>query len=402
MDLIFHIGTEKAGSTSLQEWLDENSPRLAKEGIVYCRSLLRPNNLGIYLYGLGGGFDDGFANLGLTTDDAKSGKVEKFRRDFLEEVGEARVSGARMFVISNEHCHSRLKTAESVQRVHDLLRPLFENISIWCFLRPQIDMCVSFVSTLAAGGIKITPDLFKVFMREEDYYFNYNKLLSNWAGAFGKPSIIPIPFKRNRDTVRYFIETLSLKPDKFSAPKRHNSALDYRAIALSSAMNMKFYLPNGEVNRNSGFFIERLPVGEKLTLGQDFAAHLQQNFAASNAELTNNWDRITPDDLWPDLTEYPVVGNLDRIANAEEFGEYFRFVVERFNAFLWIERSETKEACSKIEEMNGNIRGALGLCEEALRNAKWANEVQSTRWKSQMRIDALEQRIAYLKSRVNG
>jgi hypothetical protein len=165
---------------------------------------------------------------------------------------------------------------------------------------------------------------------------------------------------------------------------------------------MKFYLPNGEVNRNSGFFIERLPVEEKLTLGQDFAAQLQQNFAASNAELTNNWDRITPDDLWPDLSEYPVVGNLDRIANAEEFGEYFRFVVERFNAFLWIERSETKEACSKIEEMNENIRGALGLCEEALRNAKWANEVQSTRWKSQMRIDALEQRIAYLKSRMNG
>jgi hypothetical protein len=401
MDLIFHIGTEKAGSTSLQGWLDENTEKLSEHGIVYCKSLLRPNNMGIYLYGLGGGFDDGFAYLGATTDAAKSEVVEKFRRDFLEEVAAAKASGARTFVISNEHGHSRLKTLASIQRVHDLLRPLFENISIWCFLRPQIDMCVSFASTLAIGGIKITRDLFVLLMQDKDHYFNYNKVLSIWAEVFGKDNITPIPFKRNKNVVGYFLASLSLEPSKFSPPKRLNKALDYRAIALSSSMGLQFYRPDGNVNRNAGFFIEALPVKETLKLDRDFAAQLQRNFAESNAEVTGNWNGIMPDDLEPDLDEYPVIGNLDRISNAEEFGEYFRFVVERFNALLWIKKSENKEAYSKIEELKGNFQRALVLCQEALSNARWANEVQSTRLEAVQRITALEKRIAYLRSRTN-
>lgn len=401
MDLIFHIGTEKAGSTSLQGWLEENSTKLSEDGIVYCRSLLRPNNLGAYLYALGGGFDDGFANLGATTEDAKSGAVETFKRDFLVEVAEAKASGARIFVISNEHCHSRLQTSQPIQRIHDLVRPLFKSIAIWCFLRPQIDMCISLASTLAAGGIKITRDLLKTFMREGDYYFNYSQILANWARVFGEDNIFPIPFKRNKNTVQYFLDSLSLEAGKFSRPKRLNSALDYRAIALSSAMDMPFYLPNGEVNRNSGFFIESLPVAEKLTLDRAFSAQLQRNFAASNADLTKNWSGITPDDLEPDLNEHPVVGNLDKICKAEEFGDYFRFVVERFNALLWIERSECKEAYSKIAEMRGDMLRALDLCQEALSNAKWANEVKSTRLKAHIRIDTLQQRIAHLKGQTN-
>lgn len=396
MDLVFHIGTEKAGSTSLQGWLDENAKKLSQEGIVYCKSLLRPNNIGIYLYGLGGGFDDGFAYLGATTDAAKSDVVEKFRRDFLEEVAEAKASGARIFVISNEHGHSRLKTLASIQRVHNLLRPLFENISIWCFLRPQIDMCVSLASTLAIGGIKITRNLFDVLMQDKDYYFNYNKILSNWAEVFGKENISPIPFKRNKNVVGYLLERLSLEPDKFSPPKRLNKALDYRAIALSSSMGLQLYRPDGHVNRNAGFFIEALPVVEKLKLDRDFASQLQRNFAASNAEVAKNWNGVALDDLEPDLDDYPITGNLDRMANADEFGGYFRFVVERFNALLWIKKSENKEAYSKVEEMRGNIRRALVLCEEALNDARWAHEVQSTRPEALKRIETLEQRISYL------
>jgi hypothetical protein len=397
MDLILHIGTEKAGSTSLQGWLDRNSDKLAQDGIVYSKSLLRPGNMGIYLYGLGGGSDDGFTVLGLTTDAEKRDAVEKFRREFLEEVAQARASGARLFVISDEHCHSRLKSPMTIQRVHDLLHPLFDTIAIWCFLRPQVDMCLSLVSTLAAGGIKVSRDLFQHFMQEQDYYFNYNKLLSNWAGIFGKERILPIPFKRNRDTVQYFVETLSLDLARFSRPARLNTPLDYRAIALSSAMEMPLHMPNGRPFRNGGFFIEYLPVREKLKISRDFAQQLQRNLAVSNGELTRDWDQITPDDLEPDPADYPEVGNLDNIANADEFGGYFRFVVQRFNALLWLKRSECNEALSRVEELTGNIRQALALSEEALTYAHWANQVASVRVEAIQRIVGMEERIAFLK-----
>ncbi len=311
-------------------------------------------------------------------------------------------SGASLFVISDEHCHSRLKSIAGIQRVHDLLYPLFDNVKLWCFLRPQIDMCVSLVSTLAAGGIKVTRDLFQRFMREQDYYFNYNALLSNWATVFGKENLVPIPFKRNRDTVRYFVESLSLDPDQFAPPERMNTALDYRAIALSSAMELPPYLPNGHPNRNGGFFIEYLPIQEKLKIDRDFATQLQSNFAASNGALTRTWAQITRDDLEPDPADHPVVGNLDNIARADEFGAYFRFVVERFNALLWLKRSECSEALSRVEELTGNPLRALALSEEALSYAHWANQVTSVRAEAIPRIVGMEERITFLKGQTGG
>jgi hypothetical protein len=401
MDLILHIGTEKTGSSSLQWWLDQNADTLAQNGIVYCKSLLRPANLGIYLYGLGGGSDDGFAVIGMTTDAEKAAVVEKFRRDFLEEVAQAKASGARSFVISDEHCHSRLQSLTSIQRVHDLLRPFFDTISIWCFLRPQIDMCLSLVSTLAAGGVKVTRDLFESCMVERDYYFNYNRILAQWAAVFGKAAVLPIPFKRNKDTVRYLIESLSLDPDLFTAPGRVNAALDYRSIAISSAMAMPSHLPNGRPNRNGGFFIEYLPVREKLKIDRDFAIRLQSNFVASNGALIGTWHQITPDDLEPDPAAYPVVGNLDNIAKAEEFGGHFRFIVERFNALLWLKRSEYNEALSRIEELTGNLRRAVSLSEEALTYAHWANQVPSVRADAIQRIVGMTERITLLRRQIN-
>jgi hypothetical protein len=400
MDLILHIGTEKTGSSSLQWWLDQNADALAENGIVYSKALLRPANLGIYLYGLGGGSDDGFAVIGMTTEAEKLAVVETFRRDFLAEVAQAKASGARYFVISDEHCHSRLQSLTSIQRVHDLLHPLFDNIVIWCFLRPQIDMCLSLVSTLASGGVKVTRALFESCMVERDYYFNYTRILAQWAKVFGKANVLPIPFKRNKDTVGYFLEKLSLDPDLFSAPGRVNAALDYRSIAISSAMAMPSHLPNGRPNRNGGFFIEYLPIREKLKIDRDFAIGLQKNFAASNAELIATWHQITPEDLEPDPAVHPVVGNLDNIAKAEEFGGHFRLIVERFNALLWLKRSEHNEALSRIEELTGNLRRALSLTEEALTFAHWANQVPSVRVEAIQRIVGMTDRITVLKRQI--
>ncbi len=162
-------------------------------------------------------------------------------------------------------------------------------------------------------------------------------------------------------------------------------------------MAMPIILPNGRPNRNAGFFIEYLPVREKLKIDRAFAVQLQSNLAASNAEVSRQWDQITIDDLEPNLADYPEVGNLDNIANADEFGSYFRFVVERFNALLWLKRSECKEALSRVEELTGNIRGALALSDEALTYAHWANQVPSVRAEAIQRIVGMEERIAFLK-----
>jgi hypothetical protein len=134
-----------------------------------------------------------------------------------------------------------------------------------------------------------------------------------------------------------------------------------------------------------------------LKIDRAFAVQLQSNLAASNAEVSRQWDQITIDDLEPNLADYPEVGNLDNIANADEFGSYFRFVVERFNALLWLKRSECKEALSRVEELTGNIRGALALSDEALTYAHWANQVPSVRAEAIQRIVGMEERIAFLK-----
>jgi hypothetical protein len=401
MNLLFHIGAEKTGSTAVQEWLHRNSGALRESGIWYSETLGRPNNTGIYLYAGGVRSDEGFLFRGAVTDEQKLDFIKKTRLHLIQEVAEAKNAGCHTFVISNEHCHSRLISPRVIQHAADLLQPLFDQIKIYFVIRPQLDMCLSLASTQARVGGEVSSDWFLNQMRPDNHYFDYYGVLQKWSSIYGRDCLVPVPYRRNKDVIAYFASELGADPAKLTPVPRVNEALDYRTMAVANALQLKLHRPNGAINKNATFFIETIPVVEKLRLDRSFAMQLQAGYSNSNDALFAEWPQIEPADLEVDWSSYDEKGNLHKLHALDEYSPVLTFIVERFNALNWLERAKLKNAESKNCELKNAFPQAIKLVDDAIEYARTAMEIQSVRAQAEQLVTTLQARKQFLKSKLN-
>lgn len=311
MDLILHIGTEKTGSTSFQTWAQENRDALGQNGIWYSQSLGHRNHQKIYLWALGAfGPDDGFARLGIADQDG----FLRFQRDVPEalaqEIETARAEGCRCFVISSEHCHSRLVKPEQVRRLRDMLAPMFNQIRVVCVLRPQLDMGVSLKSTAARVGHRVNATRLEEF-RPHDLYYNFEMLNGRWSAAFGPQAMRYLPYNRGPDMIGWMQSEFDLDTSEFVDPPRTNTALDVRTMAIMNALTT---LPPQQQEALRPVlipFLDALPVKDRLRPGRDLAQKIQARFSVQNARLIDRRPDLDPGDLEPDWSRYPEDGNGD-------------------------------------------------------------------------------------------
>lgn len=381
--------------------MHKNSTLLRERGIWYSESLGRPNNTGIYLYAGGVRADEGFLFRGAVTDEQKSEFISEVRSNFIKEVADAKSSGCKIFVISNEHCHSRLISPKVIQHAADMLKPLFDQIKIFFVMRPQLDMCLSLASTRARVGGGVSADWFLNEMRPSNHYFDYYQILQKWSGVYGKESVIPVPYLRNRNVIAYFIKELCIDHAELTSIPRSNEALDYRTMAVSNALQFKLHRPSGEINKNATFFVDKIPVIDKLRLDRSFAQQLQANYNDSNNALLLEWPEIVAEDLEIDWSSYSDEGNLHKLHALDEFSPVITFIVERFNALSWLERARTKHAESKIYELKGALMQAIKQADEAIDYARTAMEVQSVKAEAEKFIVVQEAYRQFLVSKLS-
>ncbi len=306
MKLFLHIGTEKTGSTSFQRWGRINRQALAAHGVCYSQSLGPENHRKLYLWALPPDQeDDGYAHSGLNAPAAR----QVFRRtlpgQFAKEVAQARDKGAHSFVISNEHCHSRLTDEAALLRMRDFLAEHFDDIEILCSLRPQIDVAVSLASTWARG-FPVTRAFFDTVVPQNVYY-NYLALYERWVRVFGAKRITLLPYHRDPDMSRYLLGRLGLPETGLVVPPRQNEALDVRVMALANAIHAAKD-KQGKVMLNN--MISKLSCTERLQPGLDRAREVQAQFAQSNAALAQISPDLTAEDLEPDWARYNKPPNL--------------------------------------------------------------------------------------------
>ncbi len=189
---ILQIGTEKTGTTTLQAFLAKNRDRLAERGIRYPRFPGEFNHTGLAAYAMDDARNDAIRGaFGVHDPDA----VTAFRTRF-EAEAEAELAGEGTFVFCNEHCHSRLRTQEEVQRLADLLIPHFDRIDVSVYLRRQDQVALSLYSTRLKSGGTSTEILPRV--GAADPYFNYDSSLSLWEAAFGRTHVHVRLFDRSQ------------------------------------------------------------------------------------------------------------------------------------------------------------------------------------------------------------
>lgn len=371
MKIVLHIGTEKTGTTSIQSWVNDNAGKLKEEGVWQCRSLSVIDNRALSVMARGADKpDDGFNQFGIQTEAEHAEFCAARQAALAEEIAEARAAGMRLFFITSEHLQSRLINAEMVQRVADILRPFECETDVVCFLRPQIDAALSLASTRARVGIRISRREFETIKPTSPYY-NYQSLIERWADAFGAESIRLVPFMRHKNVVGYFTGYFGLTHTSYAPERRVNEALDYRAIALGNLLDLPRFLGDGRLDPNRAYFVEDLPVEEKLTLSRGFAQDIQARFTEQNRALAEAWDGLELADLCPDWSRYPETGTLDELETCDT-GPMLRYVVRRFNAELYLARATSDLHLGRLKRAQGDFDKSqefLARGRDALENA---------------------------------
>lgn len=252
MKAIVHIGIEKTGTTSIQEYLYQNQKQLKDNGFYFIQSAGKRNNWALPFYCMS---DDKYdycfnhepilKNKGITS----LKRINKFKHVFINNFQNEIKSiqnGIHTVIISSEHFHSRTNTQEEVDNVYELLSSVFSEIKIVCYLREQVATRTSSYSRAIWSGGSLSIDDFIQQCKPENIYFNYYEMLMNWERSFGLESLDVSLFDPNQflngDLLDDF--TAKINPNLVGTLNKNisteNESLNYAGQVLGKAINKVF------------------------------------------------------------------------------------------------------------------------------------------------------------------
>ena len=311
MKAFIHLGLEKTGTTSFQHCLFENYKYLIGKKILYPKNLGSKNHRNLATCCLmPSKRDDHARSLQLKSQGDFDDFFSKNKSSLKSQIQDN--SGASVCILSSEHFHSRLLNHQNILRFRDLIADLFEDVIFYLHLRPQVDLAVSLASTAARCHSTVNSSFF-TNVKPGSLYYDYFKLYTRWKEVFPGSKIKVYPYKLRPSFMEIFKEEmLSLGPDvsDISLAKRENAALDVRAMALINALNSSS-LPSEKKYRIKPSVLNLLSFEDPLRLSRDFADRFQKQFAISNHDLCQQLEDFPIENLHPDMSKYPEIGNLD-------------------------------------------------------------------------------------------
>lgn len=299
MRVILHIGTEKTGTTSLQEFLHVNRARLLNHGVAYLQSPGLRNHRGVASFCSDDvDMDDYFLAHKLHDRRARERWRRQFKQRFDKEI-RALPASVDTVIISSEHLSSLLIRPEELARLQDLLAPHFSPIEIVVYLRRQDKLACSIYSTRLKVGDP-GEHIFHPTPASSNRY-NYQSLLDRWSERFGKSALRVRVFEKKRlqggDLITDFLGLLPVGDDtQFRRPQKHNEALSSEAQELLKILNE--HMPkrlDGKLNPLDPFrveFIQKLSAelpGKPLLPPMQEAIDFYHIFSASNQEVATQW-----------------------------------------------------------------------------------------------------------------
>lgn len=390
MKLILHIGTEKTGSTTIQEALFVNRRNLKEQGFHFIQSAGRRNNRKIPSYCMRDDkYDDFFKDKRITTLHQKNIFRKEFFESFKAEIMNL-PKDVHTVIASSEHLHSRTNTVEEIESVKKFLRKFFEGIKIICYVREQTATAVSRYST----EIK-TEDTFSLKealakCRPENIYYNYYLLLSNWRNVFGADNLIVRKFDRasfqNNDLIDDFfglIDDRLIKCISKNIPIK-NESLTIVGQFLGRAINQAYprYYDTGEINLTRVKAIGKISQsfkGRGQSLDQNDYQKIYASFEDSNIKLNevflgglkgvNCFDRNPPKEECdkalleesdiPKLVDVFKVFSSTTLALPDHYADFFRDLA------ISLENQDLISAC-KLMELAHMVRPTDSYIKEKL------------------------------------
>lgn len=185
MRCLLHIGTEKTGTTLLQDWLYANREALSAQGVCLSDVLDMPNNRKLAAY-FQGGLDDYHQAHRILDADARAAFFSGFEDAFAREIA-ARGEHHHTMVITSEHFHSRVREPGDIAALRDFLDGHFDDVKVVCYFREQSEMLRSLYSTAMRVSHQTTFEEFQQrFLEPGEYYCDFEQIAERWSAAFGR------------------------------------------------------------------------------------------------------------------------------------------------------------------------------------------------------------------------
>jgi hypothetical protein len=285
-EIILHIGTEKTGTTTIQEFFSANRDILNGMEILYPKAMGDKNHIRLAMCAAG---PKRGVHRKINND---NNLVTAFRLTTLSEWNkELQASTADRVILSSEHLHSQLRSLEEVKVLKDILPAV--SCRVIMYLRRQDKAAVSLASTAIKAGFN-NENFFPKLNIKKPYRFDYLSSYKIWSEVFGSESVSVRIFDqaefKDGDLLKDICSVIGIPwDDKFNIPKSKNKSLDINGIFLINQIN-KIKNVNHNFNpRNIRKLIstisEKFTDGDRTMPSREEAKNFYNHFIADNDAL---------------------------------------------------------------------------------------------------------------------
>ena len=294
MTIWLHVGVPKAGSTTLQHFLETNRAALAERDIVVPKGLSTFNHRKLKLFA---DDDDVIDNPRRAKGMLTPQKVRKFRARF---EGQFRAEAAQWEPRSNvvmtcEHLVG-ITSDSGRERLRGLLDATGHQTRIVVYVRRQDRVLLSgYVQSVRGGNTGYFDDYLGTMF---DSYYRYDRVLDDWSRSFGEAQMVVRPFERSQlcggSIVDDFMSLLGISDlSGFETIPDLTVSLPGPAVEYLRRLNPHIprWLVTGpnEERKLLLRILDRTATGERAALSEERARAIVQEFAAGNAEVARRW-----------------------------------------------------------------------------------------------------------------
>ena len=300
MEITLHIGTEKTGTTSIQNFLSGCSDFLLDKNMAPACTLSPDFGKNSSFLVLASDQDPGPSLI--RRRNTSFGKYRKeIKRQIRDSITKAERQNVNRIIFSSEHLSSRLVSSDCIHK----LKTLFEarhKVQIICYLRRQDQMLLG----CQAEGIKYgNPDLNMELpplnSEEQNYgiiYYDYVKMLGLWEKVFAVKNIKVAAFQQSDlsggNVVLDFCDRmLGLPPDPVTQNfvssdlnSKANKRYSAEALYVLSRLN-KITGSDPMVNRR--LIAEVDQDSNSILIKPSVLQEFYESFAASNSEIARKY-----------------------------------------------------------------------------------------------------------------
>lgn len=250
MKCILHIGTEKTGTTSIQNFLVHNSGLLLNQNYKITKSLGKINNSGLIQLANENLLSTHVKKIQKINDEEYDKFLKRRKSDFKSEILNTNwplKNKKKKVLLSSEFLQSYLNATDIFNLKSTLIDIGFDEFDIILVLRPQSEVIKSRLSTgvIAGGHYKFLCntnciDLPKLYLKNSRL-LDYGRTIKNWTKVFGINNIRLLDYnkikKNSLETNFLQAIDLELKIDDLKKITMQNTSLPFKIILALNKLN---------------------------------------------------------------------------------------------------------------------------------------------------------------------